>query len=199
LKNLEDSESFIKEISLDDRLIQNKITIQNVQNEIIKLFNKYNENDKVDDILEVTSIGVPFDYGNIGLTIILEEYFISECNINLLKSEELITSKCGEDTLNNILYPYEFIQKQKKYKKEYKTFKSQNQIDFFIDEYIKETRDDKIYQIRDQFTFISTDTNDTDSRYIKCQYDITSEDINSSVDFIFKIGESDPISFGYKF
>ena len=193
LKNLEDSEQFIKEVSLDEILIQNKITTQNVQKEIIKLINKYKDDDEVlDGILDVTSLGVPFDYGNVGLTIVLEEYFISGCNLNILNSKKPLYEQCDEYITNNILYEYDFLEKIKKYK----PFNTKEQVEFFIDTYIQETKDDKIILVKDKFTFLKADVNES-SRYIKCSYDVGVLDSNSSVEFVFKIGETKPIYFEY--
>ncbi len=193
LQNLEDSESFIKEVSLDDTLTQNKITTQNVQKEIIKLINKYKGDDEaINGILEVAVLGIPFNYGNIDLVIYLEEYFTNGCNLNTINLKSPLNGQCEEYITNNILYEYDFLEKLKKYK----PFNTKEQIRYFINQYIQDTRDDKISLVIDDFGYLKKDENET-ARYIKCNYDISIQDRNSTVEFIFKIGEKEPIYFEY--
>lgn len=188
LKNLEDSQKFIPEVSFDNSLTQLNITNKNVQDEVIKLLNDYKaEEEVIDGILEATSLGIPFDYGDIRLTISLNEYNIKSCNINNIKSTKSLNEKC-ENIVENILYQYDFV----RILKSYQPISNQNQLEYFLDKYIQETRDDKIKFSKDEFETINQkDLNS--SRYIECSYDISISDLNVTSNFIFKLGEDKPV------
>jgi hypothetical protein len=177
LKNLQDHEQFINESELDSTLIQIQISSSNIQKEIISLINKYSDN--IDDIIEITSNGIPFDYGNINLHIVLDYYNNSsqQCNINTINFSIPLMEQCDQDIVENISYPYDFLELLRDYKVKYKEFKSKDQVDYFIDEYKYQTRDENIDKIKDDFVFLKLDENNT---YLQCNYEmlINSNTIN---------------------
>ena len=195
LKNLDDSEKFIKEVSLDTLLTQLKITNTNVQEEIMNFINKYKDDEEVlEGIVEVTSAGIPLDYGNIGLIVTLDYFNIPVCYLNNIKTIEQLNETCV-NTAENISYQYEFIN----ILKQYIPLNNQNQIDYFLQKYINETRDDKISLVKNDFGFIKDLNKTSETKYMRCNYSVTvDEQINSS-EFIFEIGSKKPIYFEYNF
>jgi hypothetical protein len=189
LKNLSDSEEYIKEVSADLSLLQVKITNENIKDEVLKLTNIYKED--IDEILSVASIPIPFNYGNVISSITLEDYIFRECYLNDIKTNDDLLSKCSTEIIDNISYPYDFIE----ILNTYKPFKNQKQIDYFIKNYQFKTRDKKIELIKNDFGFIKGITNNTESvseeRYILCKYTISVESIKAIGMFIFKLGSKD--------
>ena len=80
LKNLDDSEQFIKATALDNTLIQLKITSRNIEDQVRKLIKKYNNN--IDDVVKITQNGIPMNLKGIDMLIKLEYYNDIDCNIN---------------------------------------------------------------------------------------------------------------------
>jgi hypothetical protein len=190
LKNLNDSEQFIQEVSCDTTLTQLKLTSTNIQDEIVNLINKNKNN--IDSILEITSSGIPFGYGNINLSLILEQYFIPECYLNDINYTNNVNKQCGDDIANEILYPYDFVTILSKYK----PISNQQQIDYFIRDYQYQTKDDEINDIKEQFGFIKQDINET--IYLKCSYNIVVQNSDASSNFIFKLdGNNTVVSFDF--
>jgi len=188
LKNLDDSNQFIKEVSHDTALTQINITNKNVQDEVIKLVNKYKDN--IDELLEIASAGIPFDYGNINLIIKLENYIEKDCNLNDIKNLKDLDNKCESISTDYISYPYDFIEVLNRYKPK-EGLKNQKQIEFVIDKYILSSRDDKIHMAKDNFGFLTiaqNQDNESISRYLKCSYDININNIKATSSFIFKLG-----------
>ena len=193
LKNLNDSEKFIKEVSFTSDLAQIKIAHSNIQDEIIKYLNKNKDkSDIIDGIIEIVEMGIPLEYGDLSVTFNLDDFAPLDCYLNDIKTVEQLTTKCGEEMVDNITYPYEFIDKLKKYK----PFSSKYQIDYFLDDYIQDTKDDKIYLVKNDFEFLKIDSNSS-FRYLECNYDISLENIESSGKFIFKLGETTPLYSEY--
>ena len=188
IKNLGDSEKFMQIISYDTVYAQLKLTTQNVQEEITEFASKHK--DDIDDIIEYTSLGIPFNYGDINLTITLEHYTFKDCNLNDVKTVEDLNNKCSEDTVNNILYQYDFIELRNK--KIFNTFSNQKQINYFIDTYTNYTRDDRIQLVKNDFEYIKEDENKT---YLECNYDMTISDVDASSKFVFELDSKDIKSF----
>ena len=183
LKNLDDSNQFIKEVSHDTALTQINITNKNVQDEVIKLVNNYQDN--IDELLEISSNGIPFNYGDIQLFIKIEEYYPKDCNLNEIKNPDDISAKCISIG-DNISYPYDFMQVVKKYKPK-NGFENQKQLEFVIDKYKLSSRDDKIDIVKDNFGFFTIPL-DQYSRYLTCSFDININNIKATSEFVFKLG-----------
>jgi len=179
-KNLDDSKKFIDEVSLDISLVQLNITKKNIEDEVIKLANKYKDN--IDELLAISSSSLPFDYADIKTVITLDEYDFKECKINNIKSVQWLYDKCDENITENILYPYDFVEQLKKYK----PLKTKEQIEYFLQEYQQETKDDKIHLIKDEFEYFNV--SDINSTYLKCDYSVDINGINTEGEFIFKLG-----------
>lgn len=183
LKNLDDSEKFMDEISYDMQLIQLKITHENVQKEIVKFVNN---NKKSIEQGTLESLTFPLTFVNIDLIINIDFLEQNRCNINELKKIEDIFDKCGEDIAYNILDPNTFISNLKDINKD-QIITSQKQLDYFINEYEKSVNDDQINLIRKNFSYFNTD----DSTYIKCRYSVSvKKGIEASAYFIFKLGSA---------
>ncbi|MEA2019775.1 MAG: hypothetical protein U9N59_15150 [Campylobacterota bacterium] len=159
--NLKEHEKFIDESKLETTLTQVQISSKNIESEIISLIRKYSDN--IDEIIEITSNSIPFDYGNIKLNIVLDYYNIAQCNLNDINSSSPLNEQCEQDIVDNISYPYDFLELLDKYPK----FKSQDQVDYFLDDYKYQTRDETIDNIKDNFAFLDTDDNKT---YLECNY-----------------------------
>jgi hypothetical protein len=193
LKNLDDSNKFIEEVSLDTTLTQIKITDKNVKNEIKNLIKKYPNGEKLDTVLEIASSGVPLEFENIKLFIKIEEYIPSNLNLNNISKYEDLNNGNNNLIIDNILYPNIFIEQLQEYKKRYKQtkqttiFKSQKQIDYFINEYKRKTNDDKIDNIRYEFGYLNLNNKDN-VRYLKCNYNININNTIGISEFIFKAG-----------
>ena len=190
LKNLSDSESFIEEVAFDSSLSQLKLTNKNLKDEIINLVFRYKEN--IDQLLEITSLGVPLSYGDMNLSITLDEYFIPNCYLNDINTTEQLNEKCDETIVENIAYQYDFIETLR----QYKPIKNQNQLNYFLNIYKQKTKDDKISLINENFGYIAPDINDT-KRYIKCNCDLNTYSLNSSSEFIFEINSKKIVSFEF--
>jgi hypothetical protein len=189
-KHLEDSEKFIKEVSLDHTLTQLKTTSKNIKSEVIKLINEYaDDEDNIDKIVEITSSGIPFDYANIETTITLDRFVVGECNINDINSSQNIMDNCSEDVGNKILNHFEFIETLQKYRK-LSNIDTKDKFDYFIKDYKKSARDEEIDSIKEQFDYIKL--SDTNSTYLKCDYTISVNNTNASGWFIFKSTEKTP-------
>jgi len=184
LQNLEDSESFINELSYDSQLAQLKITSNNVQEQIISIVNKNQE--YIDDILEQAPT-LPLAYGNINLIISLDYFNTDEnCNVNALKTQEDIVSLCGEDISYKIEDKYTFVNTIKDY-----NITSEQQLLYVINQYKREVNDNQIDSIKDQFSYLSLDSNDTESTYLKCDFEINLENnISAKSFFVFKVGST---------
>ena len=181
MKNLDDHTQFIDESEFETTLIQAQISSKNVENEIISLVKKYYDN--IDEILDITSKGIPFDYGNIKLNIVLEDYGDStQCDLNDINDSLPLVGQCEQYIVDNISYPSDFTELLKDYKNKYEDFKNQDQVDYFLDDYKYQTRDENIENVQEDFTFLSVDDN---ASYFQCDYEmlINSNTINGT--FVF--------------
>ncbi|MEA2050796.1 MAG: hypothetical protein U9O56_08710 [Campylobacterota bacterium] len=185
LKNLSDSEQFIDQSSLNSSLTQLKLTKNNIEEEVLGLTSKYNDN--IDELIEVASIGIPFEYGDINISIMLDNYFQNGCLLSKINTQEDLLNLCGETIVENISYSYDFIELLKKYNIN-NPIKNKKQLEFFLDEYINETKDDKIVLVKDSFNYEKFDYNESVS-YIQCIYNINHQGLDANGEFIFKLGE----------
>ncbi len=190
LKNLDDSQKFIEEVSFDSSIAQVQLTNQNLQDEIINIVSSNKEH--IDELIEITSLGIPFNYGDINLSITLEEYFLPNCYLNDINTTEQLNEKCDETIVENITYQYDFIETLK----QYKPIKNQNQIDYFLYIYKQKTKDEKISLVNENFSYIPHDTNGT-KRYIKCNYQLNTNGIGCSSNFIFEVDSKKIVSFDF--
>lgn len=185
IKNLDDSNEFIKEINVDKYFTQLKVTDQNFKDEIFELIKKHKDN--IDDILEVTSLGIPFNYGDLNLTVVLQEYTVPECYLNDIKKEQTLYDICNAETVDQIMFQYDF----RELLDQYKPLNSQDQIDYFISEYKQLTKDDQIDEIVNSIGYIkplsASDSNSTDNRYLEFTYSGKVQDSNITGKFIFDL------------
>jgi hypothetical protein len=193
-KNLEDTDEFMDEVGVNSSLSQLNITINNVNTQIMKIIKKIDEDGHLDDVLSVIET-IPLSYGNVKVLINLEEYS-SEGNYNL--NDVNLSQNLDSLFVENVLYQYDFFEVYlKNYRKEYGKFTNLKQVNYFLNEYQKETRDDMIHNIKDNFTYIINDSNST---YLNCNYTVDINNIKSDVNMIFtadgKIADLD-ISFKY--
>jgi uncharacterized protein YxeA len=180
MKHLKDSEEFIEEVSLEQSLTQIRVTSENIKEEIKKVVDEHSDN--IDEIVEITSSGIPFDYGNVNAFITLD-YFDSEdalCNINDINFSN-VTEEC-EDVVRHISYEYDFIELRNKYSK----INNQDRLDYFVKKYQQRTRDDRLDKVLDQLTYISSSNNEEDSKKLKCSYTISVNNNMANGYFIFK-------------
>jgi len=192
LKNLDDSEQFIKEVSLDTTLVQLRITRNNIELETKKLIKNYKNN--IDKILDITQDGIPMSYEGIDVIIKLERYDTSNCNINDINRSTDINNICGEDINNNINYPYDF----KEILETLKPIDTQQKLDYFFNKYTTITYDNDIGKIADQFSYLDTNSS---ANYLRCNYTIDMLNIEASGYFIFDINnityDKDAIDKGF--
>ena len=77
-------------------------------------------------------------------------------------------------------------------------FTSQKQIDSVIDEYIKETRDGRILDIKEKLSYGVFDNNDS-SVYLNCNYELDISNMKSIVNMVFKVGDTNTTKFEFYF
>ena len=192
LKNLDDSNEFIN-ISQDTyNLTQTNITVNNVKDEVLKLFK--NKKDNIDYLLGVLPNNLPLNFKNIMLQI----------NITKIEPDELynlnnpnISDNIDDNMTNNIYYTYDFFSLIKD-----KNITNFRQIDSLVNEYIFITKDKKILNIKDKFSFLdfntSIDNNNSNTNiYIKCDYNIDVNGLKSNANMIFKVGDLHTMYFDF--
>ena len=180
LKNLNDTENFLDDISHDNSLTQLQITINNIKDEIPKFLAK--NKDDIDDILEYSSV-VPFKVKDIDILLKITEYKIPLLPINELNS----TVTLEPIFVENVNYQYDFLELVTKSKKKYGNYSNNAQIEQTIDDYIKLTKDKDILKIKKEFTFMTISEN---TRLIKCEYSIKVDDLNCKAFLIFDLSTS---------
>jgi len=181
LKNLDDSNSFMDEVEFDTALTQLKITNANVQDEVIPLMKKYYvDNDTIDEILKITSDGIPFDYGNITLFLSVDEFHYPSCGLKGINTMKKLAEACEDSIVDKISYPYEFIDIIKKY-----DMVNQEQVDWVIDKYLIETKDPNFKKIKNKFGYLSSE--DQNGTFFKCKYNIKVNGLNAECSFIFNV------------
>jgi len=202
LKNLKDSEKFFNVIGTNIDLVQTQITITNVNEEIMSFF-KDKKDEDISSFLEQIPENIPFIISNnIKVIITIQEYK----NDNLHYLNNMTSGYSKNNFLLNIDYAnvfFDIVEEKKKILSKNKSnlnlISSKQQITSIIDEYIAKTRDTRILNIKDNFTHfpIPEDSNDT---FISCKYDININNINSSVDMVFKVGDTNTTkAFSFNF
>ena len=164
LKNLEDTNSFIKEKNHKINKIQILTSVKNLQVEISRLFTENKED--IDTIVDdLDSSYIPLNINNISISFSIKEY--EKVNINLLTNTN---SKMYEE-INTLFSDYEignfdtFRYIYKTLEKEYKSINSSSesfikdtkQINDIINLVIKETYTDEILKIKDKLGFLKRD------------------------------------------
>ena len=185
LQNLEDTDKFLDEVSYDKNLLQLKLISSNIEKEVLSLVSK--NKDHIDKILEITSDTIPLNFRHILVELTLERYYIPPCNINDIKLNKNLDEVCDQDIVLNISYPYEF----KSIVTKHIPFTSTQQIDYIIDLYKTKTKDETVDYVKEQFGFLSPDTNTT---YLKCYYNMDISSLNASKEFIFRLDDLKVIS-----
>ncbi len=182
LQNLKDTDDYLNTLTFDASLSQTQITMDNMMDEIPKYLKANIDN--IDIILENSS-AVPLNFENIDIVLNISEYEFAQFNINNLTQEQ-ITS---EDFVNNINYRYDFLEivKSNKLLLKDKKYISQAQIQQTIREYVEETKDIDILNIKDDFTFLEDINN---SRLIECNYILNANNTASEVSFIFDLNST---------
>jgi hypothetical protein len=175
LKNMDDSQKLIKSASFDKSISQVLITIENINQEIPRFLQKNKDN--IDEILAQT-IALPFNFNNVDILLNISEYTPKEFNLNHLPKD--IRSK--SDFLNNVGFSYEFFQIINNHK-----YTNQREVDQVIDQYIYQTNDTNILNIKDKFGFIDDQNIST---LIECDYSINVDDINLDASLIFDLNSS---------
>ena len=195
LQNLKDSEEFLNVVDFDTKLSQTKISIQNLNSEVMKFFKT---NNNIDEIIKQLPIDLPLTLDkNVDLIIHIEQYFPED----YISLNDINQSNLPDEFNANIDYKYTFFQilnKNKKILEAPHKITNQKQVDFIINQYITQTKDDRILNIKDKFSYGKFDNNES-SIYLKCKYNINLKDIKSQIDLIFKVGELSPTQFEFNF
>ncbi len=80
--------------------------------------------------------------------------------------------------------------------KKYKPILNQNQLNYIVKQYIKTTKDENILKVKDQFDLINVELNSS-KRYIQCNYNLNTNSLTSSSEFIFEINTKEMLSFEF--
>jgi hypothetical protein len=175
-KHLEDSEQFIKEVSIDNSLIQIKISNKNIEKEIISLVKQYSND--INSLVQKTVNGVSIKYQNIDINFNLDIYTPSNCYLKDIDTKEKLFATCKEDTTNYISNPNFFVKILKKYKDK---LDSKEKLNFFIREYKNKTKDIKIENIKNNFEYIKFEDNQI---ILKCAYVINANNTKAKGSFL---------------
>ena len=187
LDNLKDSEKYINISQNNSNLTQTNVTILNLNNEMKKLLNKINKND-LDEIFDKLKFIPPF--GNVIISNIELEQYNLEDKYDIQKNYSETTNT---NIIENIDYRYDLYEISKK-----KIISNYRQVENIINEYIKLTGDNKILNIKDQFTFKLKDYNSTKT-YISYNYDLKINNINSHIDIVFEHKSNKDIFYDFYF
>jgi hypothetical protein len=172
---MDDSQKLIKSASFDKSISQVLITIENINQEIPRFLQKNKDN--IDEILAQTS-ALPFNFNNVDILLNISEYTPKEFNLNHLPKD----IRSNSDFLNNVGFSYEFFQIINNHK-----YTNQREVDQVIDQYIYQTNDTNILNIKDKFGFIDDKNIST---LIECDYSINVDDINLDASLIFDLNSS---------
>jgi len=186
LKNLNDSEEFINEVSINSSLTQTLLTITDVKEEIFGYLK--NHKDNLETILENISEGIPLSYGSVDMMLMLQSYEPREFNLNELNQTKFIDFLIQ----NEIEYPDKFYKMANDV-----NYTNSKQIDDTISSYIEETDDKKIALLRDEFAFFSIDSNN--SEVVKCEFDIEVSEVSSKAMYIYDVKNEEVIDFEFSF
>ena len=161
LKNLEDTNSYIKEENYKFNKIQMIVLINNLQSEISKIFLE-NTNSLDEYLSKNTEMTFPLKIKDSDLIFIIKQY--EKVDINLLSKKETEDKSIinlfneynisGYDTLENIYKTEE----NKYYTENEVLIKNSKQLNDIIDKVIKETYNNEILKIKSDLGFISTES-----------------------------------------
>ncbi|MDD2699145.1 MAG: hypothetical protein PHF17_10120 [Arcobacteraceae bacterium] len=167
VKNLEITDQFISLSSKNSNIKQLELTIKDVNSEIVTMF----RTKQIKNLLDIPEY-IPFEYGNIDVTIYLTEYD----NTNSYKLDRNLSSvpeDIDKSLLLNIISD--------------KNISNQKQVDYILDEYVKKTNDYQILKISNQFTYYPKLIQEPQDYYVSCRYDIDIDGLQANVFFIFNL------------
>lgn len=173
LKNLEDTNSYIKEQSSKLNKTQMITLTSNAQVEVSKVIKDNKES--IDELfLENDNLSIPTKIGNSELLFTLVKY--DKVDVNSLSSkdskENSIEELFNEYNISNF-YSFNDIYKaqENQYKeKDNRFIKNSKQLDFIIDKFIKDTYSDEILDIKSKIGFIKSDNSDLYELFIKINH-----------------------------
>ena len=197
-KNLEDTDSFIDQLSFDTNLMQADILNQNIKSEVIRFTNKLDTN-SLDTLLEFAAGGIPFEFGNSQIILTLHEYFPQNyCDLHsLVKANgevidsSTLSNQCDDNVTENVLHPYRFIEFAKNYEP-----KTKAQLNYMINEYKNETLDTQIDTVTEKFRYHTFEI-DSEKRYIDCTYEVFLDGLVLDGELIFQLGKEEPEFFDF--
>ena len=173
LKNIEHSEKLISYSNATSSLVQIQKSIDNIDQEIEKLFTKSGY--EMDQIFELIPETLPLSYGNINANISLE---LLEPSLHYTLDANT-TNNIAEYDLAYVVDPYSFSNMVAK-----KNATNQQQVDTLIDEYADYIRDDRIYEIKDKFVPFKIDDNGS---YIRSNYSVSINNVSAKVSSVLQI------------
>ncbi|APW64563.1 MULTISPECIES: hypothetical protein [Arcobacteraceae] len=162
LKNLEDTNSYIKEQSSRLNKTQMITLTSNAQVEVSKVIKDNKES--IDELLlENDNLSIPTKVGNSELLFTLVKY--DKVDVNSLSSKDSKENSI-EKLFNeyNISSFYSFkdiyrVQENQYKEKDNRFIKNSKQLDFIIDKFIKDTYSDEILDIKNKIGFINKSAN----------------------------------------
>lgn len=173
LKNIGHSEKLISYSNATSSLVQIQKSIDNIDQEIERLFTKSGYD--MDQIFELIPETLPLSYGNISANISLE---LLEPSLYYVLDENT-TKNIAQYDLAYIVDPYSFENMVAK-----KNATNQQQVDILIEEYADYIRDDSIYEIKDKFIPFKIDENGS---YIRANYDVNINNLSAKVSSVLQI------------
>jgi len=169
LQNLKDSEKFFSLVKTNTNLTQTKVTIDNVNSEIIKFFNKYKD-ENLDDIFQRVPEILPLNYANINLSIKLTQLNLEN---KIYLNDKNISKKIDYHSIDNSYYFTSLLKDI--------NVTNDKQVHKLVDDYYHYTKDKRIFELQDQLTFLQPAQD-----YIKCEYTIDINGLKSYVIMIFR-------------
>ncbi len=185
LQNLKQTDKFFNVINTNMALTQTQILIKNTNDEVIKYIKKYEK----EDIVSKLPIVLPLELTNNINILININVFDSD---NLIFLDDLKSDNLPNNFTQNVDYKYMFF----KILSKYKTTTNDEQVDYIIQEYIKQTNDNRILNIKDSFYYGSYSTY-KDKLFLQCDYTIDVDGIKSKVNMIYKYKDNKPTHFKF--
>lgn len=170
LKNLSDTDDYIKEQNYNLNKAQILASIKNTKDEVVSVIKKYDSNFE-EDILPRVNSYIPLKIEDIDLKFKVEKY--DKYDVNLLKEKESIKYKKLEDLFiesqvccfDTFRYIYLEDEDRKKLDSTILDVTNLKQIDDIISKFIKETKDKNINKIKDQLGFLKSSNDTTNLEY----------------------------------
>jgi len=145
VKNLDDSNNFIKSATNAQALTQLSVTIENLNKEILPFLSDNPENiEEIQSFFSIKSV----TYGNVYVKVDMQTY-PGEYDLVTIKNAKKLYY---EELSKYVSYEYEFVHILQSLPE----IQSQRQASMFINKYIKQTGDEQIAEIKDKFTFFET-------------------------------------------